>query len=102
MDFWLAHPVGARRAPSSRAGLRARFITPPRDDAAPILRLVTQMEPDHDGASGLEELCRRGARRMLAAALESEIDDYVARLRPRWSRKGPWASRSQGGPPDAA
>ena len=33
-----------------------------------------------DGRSMLDEICREGARTMLAAALEAEVDAYLAEL----------------------
>ena len=35
-------------------------------------------ERGEDGRVGLDELAREGARRMIAAALEAEVDEYVA------------------------
>lgn len=38
-------------------------------------------EPRRDGGSSLiDELVREGARRMLAEALQAEVDDYIARF----------------------
>ncbi|MBW0119645.1 IS256 family transposase [Pseudonocardia abyssalis] len=36
-------------------------------------------EPHRDGGSLIDELVREGARRMLAEALQAEVDDYIAR-----------------------
>jgi len=33
-----------------------------------------------EGRLGLDEICREGARTMLAAALEAEVDAYLAEL----------------------
>jgi transposase-like protein len=41
---------------------------------------VTDESTREEPASMLDEICRRGAQRMLAAALEAEADDYIARL----------------------
>ena len=41
-----------------------------------VTRIVD--ERGEDGRVGLDELAREGARRMIAAALEAEVDEYVA------------------------
>ena len=44
-----------------------------------MLRVVVDDEPAGEGlAAGLDEIVREGARRMLAAALEAEVEAYVA------------------------
>jgi len=44
-----------------------------------MLRVVVDDEPVRDGfTAGLDEIVREGARRMLAAALEAEVDAYLA------------------------
>ncbi len=43
-----------------------------------MLRVVTDDDRCEDAAAGLDEIVREGARRMLAAALEAEVDAYVA------------------------
>jgi len=35
---------------------------------------------DHEVTGTLDELAREGARRMIAAVLEAEVDDYLAGL----------------------
>jgi hypothetical protein len=46
-----------------------------------VLRVVTDESTTRDElASTLDEICREGARRMLAAALEVEADNYIAEL----------------------
>ena len=40
-------------------------------------------EESKDFASGLDEIAREGARRMLAEALEAEVADYIARNQER-------------------
>jgi putative transposase len=44
-----------------------------------MLRVVTD-EASREEASTLDEICREGARRMLAVALEAEADAYLAEL----------------------
>jgi putative transposase len=45
-----------------------------------MLRVVTDESTRGEPASALDEICREGARRMLAAALEAEADAYIAEL----------------------
>ena len=45
-----------------------------------MLRVVADDDARADLALGLDEICREGARRMLAAALEAEADLYVESL----------------------
>ena len=42
-----------------------------------MLRVVTDESTREDSPSMLDEIVREGARRMLAAALEAEIDGYI-------------------------
>jgi putative transposase len=51
-----------------------------REEGTPVLSVVNDDAAVADGRSMLDELCREGARRMLAAALEAEVDAYVAEL----------------------
>jgi transposase-like protein len=45
-----------------------------------MLRVVTDGSTREEPASMLDEICRQGAQRMLAAALEAEADNYIAEL----------------------
>ena len=45
-----------------------------------MLRVVAEDKTSAEMATGLDELVREGARRMLAAALEAEVDAYVTAL----------------------
>jgi transposase-like protein len=45
-----------------------------------MLTVVTGSSTREELASTLDEICREGARRMLAAALEVEVDEYLAAL----------------------
>ena len=49
---------------------------------------------DNEGRVTLDDLAREGARRMIAAALEAEVDEYVGVVR-RGGRRGRQAA---GGP----
>ena len=44
----------------------------------PMLRVVVDESSRVELAAGLDELVREGARRMLAMALEAEVDAYLA------------------------
>jgi transposase-like protein len=46
-----------------------------------MLTVLTDESSGEELASTLDEICREGARRMLAAALELEVDEYLAALR---------------------
>lgn len=46
-----------------------------------MLRVVPDDDARQDFALTLDEICRRGAERMLAAALEAEVDTYLERHR---------------------
>jgi hypothetical protein len=46
----------------------------------PILRVTTDDADRQDGRSILDEICREGARRLLAAALEVEAELHIAAL----------------------
>jgi hypothetical protein len=43
-----------------------------------MLKIVAEESTGEELSSTLDEICREGARRMLAAALELEVDEYVA------------------------
>jgi transposase-like protein len=45
-----------------------------------MLRVVTDESTRGEATSALDEICREGARRMLAAALEAEADSYIVEL----------------------
>ena len=45
-----------------------------------MLSVVNNDEAGAEGRFGLDEICREGARTMLAAALEAEVDAYLAEL----------------------
>jgi putative transposase len=53
-----------------------------------VLSVVNDDAAVADGRSMLDELCREGARRMLAAALEAEVDAYVSELVDERDEKG--------------
>lgn len=46
-----------------------------------MLKIVQDEAARQEFGSSLDEILREGAQRMLAAALEAEVDDYVWRLR---------------------
>jgi putative transposase len=45
-----------------------------------MLKVVADDAAREDATAGLDEIVREGARRMLAAALEAEVDGYLAAL----------------------
>jgi putative transposase len=45
-----------------------------------VLTVVAEEGQRHDGVSLLDDIVREGARRMLAAALEAEVDAYLAEV----------------------
>jgi putative transposase len=47
------------------------------EEGTPMLRVVTDDESREDLASTLDEIVREGARRMLLAALEAEVEAYI-------------------------
>jgi hypothetical protein len=52
---------------------------PARTDA-PMLKVVADESTGEELSSALDEICRERARRMLAATLELEVDEYLAGL----------------------
>jgi putative transposase len=48
--------------------------------ARPVLTVVAEDGARREGVSLLDDIVREGARRMLTAALEAEVDAYVAEL----------------------
>jgi transposase-like protein len=52
----------------------------PGEEGTPMLRVVTDDEGRAELRSALDEIVLDGARRMLAAALEAEVDAYIAGL----------------------
>ena len=51
-----------------------------------MLSVVTDAQAHDELRLDLDELVREGARRMLAAALEAEVDNYLARTWPSGTR----------------
>jgi putative transposase len=43
-----------------------------------MLKVVAEKAAGEELAFGIDEICREGARRMLAVALEAEVDSYIA------------------------
>ncbi len=43
-----------------------------------MLKVVADEDARTELRAGLDDICREGARRMLAAALEAEVEDYIA------------------------
>jgi putative transposase len=53
-----------------------------------MLRVVAEDAACHELALTLDEICRRGAERMLALALEAEVDAYLERHREARDERG--------------
>jgi putative transposase len=53
-----------------------------------VLTVVNEDGSTHDGSSLIDEIVRDGARRMLAAALEAEVNAYIAELADQWDQTG--------------
>lgn len=53
-----------------------------------MLTVQTDGSTREELVSSLDEICREGARRMLAAALEAEVDDYIAALADERDERG--------------
>lgn len=53
-----------------------------------MLRVVTDDDARAEMRWALDEIVLDGARRMLAAALKPEADDYIARWRASWTSGG--------------
>jgi putative transposase len=58
------------------------------EEGTPMLRVVTDDEASAEMRGALDEIVLDGARRMLAAALEAEADDYIARLSGELDERG--------------
>ncbi len=54
------------------------MVTPAKG-GTPMLRVVAEEDARQELALALDEICRRGAERMLAVALEAEVDVYLER-----------------------
>ena len=58
------------------------------EEGTPMLRVVADEDARAELRLGLDEICREGARRMLAAALEAEADGYIAVLADERDERG--------------
>jgi len=52
----------------------------PGEEGTPMLRVVTDETARAETRWAIDEICAEGARRMLAAALEAEVDGYIQGL----------------------
>src|SRR3954464_2149948 len=65
-----------------------------------MLRVVTDDDSRAEMRSAIDEICAEGARRMLAAALEAEVDAYIAALADERDERGHrLVGRTGGGEP---
>ena len=76
-NLWIGRLIGAR--PSSLTKSRDRRANA-GEEGTPMLRVVTDEVGRVDARMLLDEIVAEGARRMLAAALEAEVDAYVTGL----------------------
>ena len=53
-----------------------------------MLRVVTDDDARAEMRSAIDEICAEGARRMLAAALEAEVDAYITALADERDERG--------------
>src|SRR6266540_5431989 len=67
---------------------RSAGVATPAGRSTPMLRVVAEDAARHELALTLDEICRRGAERMLALALEAEVDAYVERHREARDERG--------------
>ncbi|GEC10660.1 hypothetical protein SSP24_83150 [Streptomyces spinoverrucosus] len=57
-------------------------------EGTPVLSVVNADGTTANGSSLIDEIVREGARRMLAAALEAEVNAYIADLAVQRDEKG--------------
>ena len=63
------------------------MVTPAKG-GTPMLRVVPEDDARQEFALALDEICRRGAERMLAVALEAEVDAYLQTHRMERDERG--------------
>ncbi len=67
---------------------RSRWRWNAGEEGTPMLRVVSDADAGAEMTAGLDEICRDGARRMLAAALEAEAELYVESLADQRDERG--------------
>src|SRR5437588_8035987 len=72
-----AGPDDGRGVPSGRTLIGVAGVVAPAKGGTPMLRVVAEDAARQDLALTLDEICKRGAERMLAVALEAEVDTYL-------------------------
>src|SRR5450631_1441131 len=73
--------AGGRTLPDARSGLRQGRRWNAGREGTPVLTVMQEGSPgDEAGRPGslIDEIVREGARRMLAEALQAEVDAYIA------------------------
>jgi hypothetical protein len=63
-------------------------VVTPAKGGTPILRVVPEDDARQEFTLTLDEICRRGAERMLAIALEAEVYAYLERHREARDERG--------------
>jgi hypothetical protein len=61
---------------------------PARKEGTPVLRVVAEETAAEEVALGIDEIGRQGAQRMLAVALEAEVNAYVAEHQQQRDERG--------------
>src|SRR6266498_3787419 len=76
-----AGPGDGRGVPSGRSLIGVAGVDAPAKGGTPMLRVIPEDDARQELVLALDEICRRGAERMLALALEAEVDAYLERHR---------------------
>src|SRR6266540_5501276 len=88
------HPDRVGRTPARQ--------TPARKERRDMLSVVADDAARSELTMSLDELAREGARRMLARALEAEVDAYLAAFAELVDEHGHWLGRGCCGAPAGA
>ena len=79
-NLWMHHLTEGRGVPSSLTKSKKRWRWNAGEEGTPMLRVHVDEAGGAEQSTTLDELVAEGARRMLAAALEAEVDAYVTAL----------------------
>ncbi len=75
--LWMRGPGDGRGVPSGRSLIGAAGAVTLARGGTPMVRVIASEDVRQEFALTLDEICRRGAERMLAIALEAEVDAYL-------------------------
>lgn len=81
-------PVMGVGVPSGRSVIGAAGAVTPARGGTPMLRVVPKDDARQAFALTPDEICRRGAERMVAIALEAEVEAYLERHRDARNDRG--------------